>query len=168
MAHDGTYRAHVGDRSLGIRFEEGQLHLDDREADFAFEHISGSRYALRLDGRSEPAVVEPQSDGTLRVTLRGRQYAVRVQDERALLLERFGLAEEAAASERTVRAPMPGLVLSVEVEEGQDVEEGAGLLVLEAMKMENELSAQASGTVKAVHVAAGDAVGKNELLIEME
>ena len=63
---------------------------------------------------------------------------------------------------------MPGLVLRVLVEPGDEVEQGQGVAVLEAMKMENELTAPAAGTVAAVHVAAGDAVAKNELLIEVD
>jgi pyruvate carboxylase subunit B len=93
---------------------------------------------------------------------------VEVKDERGLLLERFGLAEAVEDRAREVRAPMPGLVVSVLVAPGRQVRAGEGLVVLEAMKMENELRAAADGTVKAVHVAPGDAVGKNALLVEFE
>lgn len=98
----------------------------------------------------------------------GREFDVHIKDERDLLLERYGLAETAAAGTQAIRAPMPGLVLSVAVEPGQHVSEGTGLAVLEAMKMENELRAEHDGTVKAVHVSPGDAVGKNDLLLELE
>jgi pyruvate carboxylase subunit B len=91
-----------------------------------------------------------------------------VQDEHDLLLEEYGLDEAGGAAEREIRAPMPGLVLSVMVEDGQAVSEGDGLVVLEAMKMENELRAPADGVVKTVHVAPQDAVDKDALLIEME
>jgi biotin carboxyl carrier protein len=63
---------------------------------------------------------------------------------------------------------MPGLVLTVKVSEGDVVEQGDALLVLEAMKMENDIKAQFGGTVSAVHVKPGDAVGKSALLIEFE
>ena len=119
-------------------------------------------------GRSVPATVERAGDGRLRVTLRGRRVDVRVQDEQALLLERYGLAAADVQAEREVHAPMPGLVLKVLVEAGQTVEAGEGLLVLEAMKMENELRAPTAGVVGAVHVRSGEAVGKGALLLEME
>jgi pyruvate carboxylase subunit B len=63
---------------------------------------------------------------------------------------------------------MPGLVLDILVEEGDEVEAEQGLLVLEAMKMENELKAPSGGVVSAIHVADGDAVDKEALLIEVE
>jgi biotin carboxyl carrier protein len=66
-----------------------------------------------------------------------------------------------------VKAPMPGLVLRLEVEVGQRVEPGTGVVVLEAMKMENEIKAQGSGVVAAIHVEAGQAVDKGTPLVEI-
>ena len=66
-----------------------------------------------------------------------------------------------------MRAPMPGLVVRVEVAEGQAVEAGAGLVVVEAMKMENELRATRAGMVKTVHVAVGQAVEKGAALVTL-
>lgn len=165
---DGTYRAQVGERTFDLRFEEGTLFLDDTPVSYAFEPLSDSYFALRLNGRSIPIVVEVQPNGTLRVTAQGRRAEVQVKDEQALLLERFGMASGASAAEREVRAPMPGLVLSVQVEAGQAVKNGDALLVLEAMKMENELRAPNDVVVASVHVKPGDAVGKNELLVAFE
>ena len=168
MIQDGTYRAHVGERAFDVAFEGGQIVVDGEAVGYAFERIDEGRVLLLLEGRSVPATVERTGDGRLRVTLTGRRVDVRVQDEKDLLLERYGLGAAAdAGAAREVRAPMPGLVLSVLVEPGQAVEAGDGLLVLEAMKMENELRASADGVVGAVHVQAGEAVSKNALLLEM-
>src|SRR5690606_12508798 len=104
----------------------------------------------------------------VRVTVQNHVVETTVKDETALLLERFGMESGAGATQREVRAPMPGLVLQVLVAPGDAVEEGQGLVVLEAMKMENELRAAAAGAVAAVHVAPGAAVGKNELLMEID
>ncbi len=165
---DGTFRAVVGERTFDIAFENGRLTIDGAPAEYAFEPVSEGYYALRLDGQSFSVAAEPVPGGRVRITLGGRQTEVRVQDEKDLLLERFGLDEGAGAAEREVRAPMPGLVLKVLVEAGQAVEAGDGLVVLEAMKMENELRAPSGGTVAAVHAQPGGAVGKGELLVEME
>lgn len=165
---DGTFRADVGERTFDVVFENGRLLLNGAPADYAFERVAEGYYALRLDGQSFSATVEPMPGGHVRVTLGGRQTKVRVRDEKDLLLERFGLDEGAGAAEREVRAPMPGLVLKVLVEAGQEVEAGGGLLVLEAMKMENELRAPSAGVVAAVHAQPGSAVGKGELLVEMK
>ena len=67
-----------------------------------------------------------------------------------------------------IKAPMPGLILEVNVEEGAEVQEGDYLLVLEAMKMENTLTAPRDGVVKSVSIKKGETVEKNQLLIEME
>ena len=165
---DSTYRAGVGERTFDIQFSDGALTIDDGSADFFVERRGKGFLVLWLDGRSYALTLRKAGKGGVDVSLGGRTREVRVQDERALLLERYGLADAAADAEREIHAPMPGLVLKVDVEEGQEVAEGDGLLVLEAMKMENELRAPADGTVSAVHIAAGDAVGKNELLIEID
>ena len=168
MNGKSTYRALVGDRTFDIRWNGGHLYLHDEATNYAFEQVSGNHYLLVLNGRSVPVVIDANGDGTAQVTLDGRTTSVRVKDERALLMERFGLDAGDDAAQREVRAPMPGLVLRVAVEAGQDVRAGDSLLVLEAMKMENELRAAGDGVVKAVHVAAGTAVAKTELLLELE
>ena len=148
--------------------EPDGLTIDDAPADVDFTPLGDGQVVLIVDGHSRSAVVEPDGPGRYRVTIGGRTVAVRVKDEQELMLERLGMHEGGETAEREVRAPMPGLVLSVLVEPGQQIAAGDGLLVLEAMKMENELRAPAEGVVQTVHVEAGDAVGKNALLIEME
>lgn len=165
---NATFRALVGERAFDIVFDEGRLRIDGEAVEYAFEPVSEGYFSLLIDGRSLPVVVEETPGGRLRVTIAGREVDVTVQDEKALLLERFGLNESSGPAERALHAPMPGLVLSVMVEPGQTVQPGDGLLVLEAMKMENELRAHTDGVVKALHVTPGDAVGKNALLLEFE
>ena len=165
---DRTFRALVGENAFDVVFQNGHLLIDGEEVAYAFEPVSERYYSLLIDGQSLPVVVEEEPGGRLLIALDGRPVDVQVQDEKALLLERFGLNEADAAAERTVYAPMPGLVLNVMVEPGQHVQTGQGLLVLEAMKMENELRAHIDGVVKALHVTPGDAVVKNALLLEFE
>jgi biotin carboxyl carrier protein len=83
-------------------------------------------------------------------------------------MERMGIEEGADATSKDLRAPMPGKVLEVLVQEGQSVEEGEAMLVLEAMKMENVLRAGAAGVVSMIGVEAGNAVEKEAVLISME
>lgn len=100
---------------------------------------------------------------------RGRAFRVEVADERSWRMRRARSdTTSPAAGLEPVRAPMPGLVLRVDVEEGQTVAEGQGLLIVEAMKMENELRARAVGRVRDVHVAAGESVRRGDILIEFE
>jgi biotin carboxyl carrier protein len=77
-------------------------------------------------------------------------------------------AAAAATGPRPVRAPMPGLIVRVEVEPGQEVRAGQPIVIMEAMKMENELRAEAAGLVARVLVAAGQPVEKGAILVEFE
>lgn len=163
-----TYQAELGERTIDLTIKGDEVEIDGRVATFTHESISEQHISVILDGRSYSAVIIPESDGRYRVVVAGREFDVHLKDERDLLLERYGLADTAAAGTQAIRAPMPGLVLSVAVEAGQEVRKGAGLAVLEAMKMENELRAEHDGVVKAVHVAPGDAVSKSDLLLEIE
>jgi pyruvate carboxylase subunit B len=162
-----SYRAVVGDRTFDISIEDDQLIVNGDAKPFAFEVLRDGYVSLIVDGRSVPVSVEPTGEGTMRVTIAGQRTTVEVKDERDLLVDEFGL-EEAAAAGGVVRAPMPGLVLDLLVEEGEEVEAEQGLLVLEAMKMENELKAPSGGVVAAIHVTDGEAVDKEDVLIEIE
>lgn len=162
------FQALVNDQAFDLALDGDTVTIDDAPADVSFQRVSTNEVLLLLDGRSYPFTAEPQDDGTVRLTHAGQALTVRVKTERDLLLEEYGVEEGAAAAERELRAPMPGLVLSVLVEPGQEIEEGAGLVVLEAMKMENELRATNAGTIAEVHVEAGSPVGKNDLLVSFE
>ena len=89
-------------------------------------------------------------------------------DERTHAIRALSGAASAPAGPAPLKAPMPGLVVRVNVAVGDEVAAGQGLVVIEAMKMENELRAAAAGRVKAVRVAVGEAVEKGQLLVEME
>ncbi len=100
--------------------------------------------------------------------INGTVYDVRLADQYDQLVNRLGLEIAPAHKIKEVRAPMPGLVLGLLAEAGQEIQEGDPLLILEAMKMENVLKAPGEGTIKAIRVEKGDAVEKNALLIELE
>ncbi|GEM_PF-399858 len=120
------------------------LALDDRSVTLWIEG-RGRRYEVLWHGRSFPLTVEPARTFALRERFRGRE----------------------AASDREVeeiRAVMPGLVVQVEVQEGQRVQPGDGLVVISAMKMENEIRAPRAGMVERVTVREGQEVRKGELL----
>ena len=165
---DGSFRAEAGAQAVDVRLERGSVSVDGVPVDASFQAGADGAFSLLLDGRSYSGTVRKGPSGTHTVSIGGREVEVRVKDEQALLLERFGVGTSAGAAHREVHAPMPGLVLRVTVEAGQAVKAGEGLLVLEAMKMENELRAPGDGTVAALHVKPGDAVGKGDLLVTFE
>lgn len=150
----------------GDLYRSGGEALDARSATLTSRDDADTMLVV-LEGRPRVVTVERSQTGT-RVWIDGTSVDVEVRTEADQLLERFGFDTADTAADREVHAPMPGLVLRVLVEAGDTVEAGQGLVVLEAMKMENELTAPAAGTVAAVHAAPGDAVGKNDLLVEVD
>ena len=98
----------------------------------------------------------------------GHKIEYTAKDATDLLLEKMGLQNKANNKVNQLKAPMPGLIVGVRVEEGQQVAKGDILIVLEAMKMENIIKSPTDGLVKAIKVKKGDNVEKNKTLIEFE
>jgi len=99
------------------------------------------------------------------VNVNGNNYELEVQDKLDLLLEGMGLDLVDASKDADLKAPMPGLVLEIVVQPGQEVKKGEALIILEAMKMENVLKANADATIQSIEVTKGIAVEKNQVLI---
>ncbi len=98
----------------------------------------------------------------------GKFVTTVVKDEQELLLERLGFSTDELASAGLLEAPMPGKILELLVAEGDEVEEGQPVAILEAMKMENELKAPAAGKVASIAVSNSDNVEKNQTILEIE
>lgn len=105
---------------------------------------------------------------TYTVKINSNQYTVKIGTPLDELIDTMGLSLGNIIAVNDIKAPMPGLILDILVKAGDEVKEGDYLLVLEAMKMENALSAPRDGVVKAVAVTKEDTVDKGQLLIEME
>jgi pyruvate carboxylase subunit B len=123
---------------------------------------------LLLDGRPSTLAIEPLGRGRWALAPGGERWEVEVLDERARHIRSLAGGTDRAPVSPVLKAPMPGLVLRVHVAPGQQVVAGAGLVVLEAMKMENELKSAASGVVRTVRVKPGEAVDKGQILVEFE
>lgn len=101
-------------------------------------------------------------------SINGTYFETTVKDEQDLLLEKLGFHSGTAASAGSLNAPMPGKILELLIADGETVEEGQPVLILEAMKMENELKSPSNGVVSKLHIQQGDNVEKNQLLIDIE
>lgn len=129
---------------------------------------SGEPVALEFAGGTHALVAGPPgSDGRV-LYLDGRRHRVEAETERERRVREMKGVGAGSRGPRPLKAPMPGLVVKVDVEEGQAVEAGQGLVIVEAMKMENELQAEVEGVVAKVHVEAGQAVEKDEVMLEFE
>src|SRR5438552_1146913 len=113
---------------------------------------------------TRPAGARGQYD----ISVDGFRFSVEALDERARTIRELSGSSKKAAGPTHLAAPMPGLIVRVSVSEGDSVGAGQGLVVMEAMKMENELRAPVAGVVRRVLVSAGNAVEKGSILIEME
>jgi biotin carboxyl carrier protein len=102
------------------------------------------------------------------LTVAGERWDVEVLDERTRHIRSLAGPGNRHRAAGVLKAPMPGLVVRIQVVPGQPVQAGAPLVVLEAMKMENELKAASSSVVKAVRISAGEAVEKGQVLVEFE
>jgi biotin carboxyl carrier protein len=109
-----------------------------------------------------------KADKTVILSLNGKSVTVTLKEPLDDLLHSMGLDKLTTAKVTHVKAPMPGLVLNVLVEAGQEVKKGDKLLVLEAMKMENIIKAAGDGKVARIAVDKGQAVDKNQTLVEFE
>ncbi len=101
------------------------------------------------------------------IKINSKSYNVKISNELNLLIKKMGFSMGNAKKVNDIKAPMPGLILSVNVEDGQEVVKGDTLLILEAMKMENAISAPKDGIIKTVLAKNGGTVEKGELMIVM-
>jgi biotin carboxyl carrier protein len=144
--------------------QDGRVTIDGEDYDVNFTTISEALYSVILNHTSFEALVD-QRDGRFNVLVAGEQYEVEVADEQQQRLLRTSGGFEVSQGELSIRSPMPGLIVAVKVTEGQIIEKGDALCVLESMKMENDIKAPRAGTVSRVYIAAGDRVEQNKVLL---
>jgi len=144
------------------------LLLEGKAFDWDIRHIEGQRYHILYQNRSYnlEIVEENRAEKRLQIKINGMLLNLQAQDRFDLLLERLGMSQNDQQKVNHIKAPMPGLLLDIKVQEGQEVQKGDVLLILEAMKMENVIKAPADARVKHIKVQKGQSVEKNQLLIE--
>jgi biotin carboxyl carrier protein len=137
--------------------------LDGRELEVDIVEIAPHTLSILLGGRSHEIRLFPAPDGTLQVHDGSWTFAAEVADPRAWRGRRHGGAE--AQGRQQITAPMPGKVIRVLVKAGDKVESGQGLVVVEAMKMQNEIRSPKTGTIERVLATEGQAVNAGEALL---
>jgi biotin carboxyl carrier protein len=143
------------------------LEVDGRRLEADFKRLpDGEVYSLLMEGRSHEVRISPAAEG-LEVTLESMTLPVEVRHPLEKMLRATQRAGHAGTGE-VIHAPMPGLVVSYRVKPGDVVGPGDPVVVIEAMKMQNEVQAPHAGKITAVHCAKGGRVEKGELLVEYE
>jgi len=147
--------------------DEKHISINGKIVEVDFESVSGQPvYSLIVDGKSHESYVAPGEDNW-QVLLRGRLYPVSVEDERERRLRAAAGSGVAETGEFLLKAPMPGLVVTINVEEGQEIQKGQVLLILESMKMQNELKAPRDGKVNRIKVKPGESVEQRQTLLSV-
>jgi glutaconyl-CoA/methylmalonyl-CoA decarboxylase subunit gamma len=133
-----------------------------------FSAAEGSLLSLLVMGRSYEADVVEEADGVLTVWVEGETYRIEYQEEGRRRRRSAGVTGHGASGRQVITAPMSGKVAAVLVSPAQEVSAGQGVIVIEAMKMENELKAFRPGVIKEITVQEGAAVGGGDVLVVIE
>ncbi len=146
----------------------GEVTLDGEDLTVDLQAIGGSlTYSLLIENRSYELVVERRPGG-YDVMIEGDRFSVDVEEARLKQLKAMGGETHAEGGAAVITAPMPGLVVKLLAEVGAQVEENQGLLILEAMKMENEIRAPRAGRLRSMSVVAGQTVNQGDVMAVIE
>ena len=164
------YVVEVNGRRLDIEIRDGEAIVDRVKYSVSMQTVAGT--PVRIVGVNDAVhrvvLRERVARGRYRMWLDGHRYDAEALDSRARAIRDMQASVAKPSGPAPLRAPMPGLIVQLRVKVGDTVTAGAGLVVMEAMKMENELRTVAAGKVRAVHVTVGSAVEKGALLVELE
>ena len=164
------YVVEVNGRRLNVEIRDGEAIVDGVKYLVSMQTVAGT--PVRIVGVNDAVhrvvLRERVARGRYRLWLDGHRYDAEALDSRARAIRDMQASVAKPSGPAPLRAPMPGLIVQLRVKVGDTVAAGAGLVVMEAMKMENELRAVAAGKVRAVHVTVGAAVEKGALLVELE
>ncbi len=153
--------------TVPVEVGTGEVRVGDKSVSVDLDGVRGTDvHRLLMDGKSY-RVVARRDDGCWVVDVGGWHGIAEVIDERTATIRALTKDSRNSNGVEPIRALMPGLIVKVEVEESDRVEPGQGLVIIEAMKMENEIRADASARVEKIHVSHGDAVEKGQLLIDL-
>ncbi len=171
MAESEKYIVTVDEKEHELSIQsrgDGFLVINESdEFDIKAEKLPDGKYLMRFGASSEETIISPNG-GSLKVFLGGQQFDVLVESHSLAELRKKAGAASGGVKDKIIKAPMPGLVLGVEVMPGHEIRKGQTLVIIEAMKMENIIKAVTAGQVRAVYVETGQAVEKNDRLVELE
>lgn len=164
------YTVRFADVEREVEVDGEEVEIDGERIRAHVAEIEGTPVRLLSIGDEVQRVIVRRgaARGQYTLDVGGFRFQVEALDERTRAIRELSGAASRAMGPAALVAPMPGLIVRVNVQEGDRVQAGQGLVVMEAMKMENELRASAAGTVKRIIVAPGTAVEKGATLLEME
>lgn len=161
-------KAIVNKKEFSIESSDDIITINGLPLSWDLVEIKSGHFHILHQNKSYQAEIVKIDYATKSIALKinNHRYTVDIKDRFDLLLEKMGIAGSSAGKVNTIKAPMPGLIINLKVNEGDAVKAGDQLLILEAMKMENILKSPGDGVVKKINVKKGDSVEKNQVLIE--
>jgi len=161
-----NFEIHIAgkDRSVDLTrtADRWQVSLDGQPTNADAIEIAPNIFSILLNGQSHEIRITPQSDGTLTLQTADHEFTAEIVDPRAWSGRRHGHVE--AQGRQQIIAPMPGKVVRLLVKPGDKVQAGQGILVVEAMKMQNEVRSPKTGTVERLQAAEGQPVNAGQIL----
>ena len=164
------YIVQLGAERIEVSIDGTSVQVAGEQVDAELVEVPGTPVqGIRIDGVTHRVIARREAErGRYTLSIGGWRHEVEALDERSLAIRELSAASAGSAGPAPLKAPMPGLVVRVDVSPGDEVTAGQPLVVMEAMKMENELRAPSAGRVRAVHATVGSAVEKGALLVELE
>lgn len=153
------------DKKLSISSKKEDIYINGIKIDFEIEKIDEENFKIFKDNKIYSAEIIEKDGKNLILKINNQTLEVAVTDHIDQMLSRLGMDVVASSAVKEIKAPMPGGILSIEVNEGDEVVKGDPLLILEAMKMENVIKSPGDGTIQKIHISMKENVEKNQILI---
>jgi biotin carboxyl carrier protein len=165
-----NFKVSLNGKDYSIASDNGSLSLNNQLFDGHIVPIGNGAYHLLYQNKSISidVITVNKEEKSIKLKINNQIYLAVVKDKYDLLLDEMGFNNNSATAAATIKAPMPGLVLKVNVAVDQKINKGDALLVLEAMKMENVIKAPTDGMIKKINTTQGDKVEKNQVMITLE
>jgi biotin carboxyl carrier protein len=162
------FKAQVEEKSFNVTVDGNSFIVDDSLLNWDLQKISENHYHILFNNKSYSAEIVNlnHETKTVQVKINGHPYQIKLQDRFDLLLEKMGINGNSKNQINSLKAPMPGLILDVKVQQGDQIKVGDSLIVLEAMKMENIIKSPREGVIKSISIKKGQSVEKNQILLE--
>lgn len=158
----------IQNKTYSVEKTEDSIQVNGKTINWDLQWISDRKIHLIYENKSIEAelVSLDKESKTIQIRLGDKESSLQIKDRFDLLLEQMGMNNMASQALKEIKAPMPGLILELKVQPGDEVKKGDVMLILEAMKMENIIKSPGDGLVKAIKVSLNQSVEKNQVLIQ--
>jgi len=158
----------TGDKKVNIQVRDNKLHkINNRKTSINVEPIENDEFLINVNDKNHVGEVVNLKQNEVSVMINGNTYNFTIETELASK-RKEKLAKYAGKKVSKINAPLPGEIVAVLMSEGQEVHKGEPVMILEAMKMQNEITSPVNGKIKSLHVKADDTVMKDQLMFEID